>query len=134
MIAHNLLYPFHPKNDMPQEFHHPPGGSVAKFRVDNPLPELDIILQRALLNLLSRERELCAACGANLGRLAKISLAREFLLRGRGSIQRRRTRAGEDIRPDLLGDMGIGAVGVLAAGIPITAKIHVAVLLDEIEF
>lgn len=119
---------------MPQELHHPPGRSIAKFCIDNPLPELNIILQWSLLNLISRERELCAACGANLGRLAKISLTREFLLRGRGSIQRRRTRAGEDIRPDLLGDMGIGAVGVLAAGVPIAAKIHVAVLLDEIEF
>lgn len=119
---------------MPQELHHPSGRSVAKFCVDNPLPELDIIFQRSLLNLISGERELRAACSANFGRLAKISLAREFLVRGRGGIQRRRTRAGEDIRPDLLGDMGIGAVGVLAAGIPIAAKIHVAVLLDEIEF
>jgi hypothetical protein len=53
VIDHNLLYPFHAKNDMPQELHHPPRRSIAKLRIDNPLAEPDIILQRALLNLLS---------------------------------------------------------------------------------
>ena len=132
-MDHNLLYPFHSKNDMPQELHHPPRRSIVKLRVDNPLAKPDIIIQRTLLNLLSRDSELRAACGANLGRLAKVFLARELLLRGGGGIQRRRTRAVENFHPNLLGDMAIEAVGALAAWIPIAAKIHITVLLDEIE-
>lgn len=117
---------------MPQELHNPPRRSVSKLRVDNPLPELDIILNRTPLNLISRDSELRAACGTDLGRLAKIHLAGELLLRGRGSIQGRCTRAVEDIQPDLVGDMTIEAMGVPAAGIPIAAKVDIAVLLDEI--
>jgi hypothetical protein len=100
--------------------------------VDNPLTELHIVLARSLQHLASRDRKLRAARRTNLLGLAHVLVARKFLLIGRRSIQRRRTRALKDIPPDLLGDMYVEAVTILAAWVPIAAEIGVAVVLDKV--
>lgn len=117
---------------MPQKLHHSARRRIIQLSIGNPLPKLDVILARPSMNLTPRDRKLRATCRANLLRLAKIFLAR-LLLPWRGRVQRGRTRAFEDIPPDLLGDVAIKAMGLLAAGIPVAAEIDVAVSLDEVE-
>lgn len=117
---------------MPQELHDPSGHGISQLGVDNPLPELDIVLTRSLQHLAPRDRKLCAARRANLLRLAHVLVQRRFLLIRRRSVQWRRAGAFEDIPPDLLGDMDVEPVGFLAAGVPVTAEIDVAVFLDKV--
>lgn len=122
----------HAKNDMPQELHHPPGHGIVQFRLDNPLPELHIVLTRSLQHLAPRDHKLRTARRANLLRLAHVLLRGEFLLIRRRGVQWRGARSLKDIPPDLLGDMLIETVGFLAAGVPIAAEVDVAVFLDEV--
>lgn len=127
----NLLYTLHAKNNMPQELHHPTGGCIVQFRIKNPLPNLDIVIQRTLLHLIARNGELRTACRANLIRFPDVFLAAIFHFPVRRCVQGRRARSLKDVPPDLIGDVLVEAVLTLTAGIPIAAQVDVAVSLDE---
>lgn len=129
----DLLYSLHAKDDMPQELHDPSRRGIIQFRVDNPLPELDVVFPRAALHLVPRDGKLRTARRANLGRFLEVLLPRGLLLIRRGHVQRRRAGPLENIPPHLLGDVPIVAVVFLAARVPIAAEVDVAVLLDEVE-
>lgn len=118
---------------MPQKLHDSSRRGVSQFRIDDPLPELDIVFLGSPLHLVSRDGELRTARRADLVGLADIFLSQGFLLIRRREIQRRRARSFKDIPPDLLGDMTIVAVVFLAARVPVAAEVHVAVLLDKVE-
>lgn len=123
----------HAENHMPQELHHPSRRGVAQFRVDNPLAEFDVILTGPELHLRATKRELRTARGANLVRFAQVALVVGLCLVRRRSVEGWSGGAVEDVPPDLIGDVGVVAVGFLAAGVPVAAEVDVAVLLDEIE-
>lgn len=46
-------------------------------------------------------------------------------------VQRRGRGSREQIPPDLVGDVGVDTVGFFTAGVPVAAKVDVAILLDE---
>lgn len=126
---------------MPEKLHDPSTAGISFIRVDDPLPDLDIILPRTHKDLVSRHSKLCATCGTHIFGHAKV-----FLIGGDLGGVLHRVQFGslaciqcwgagplEDIRPHLLRHMLVLAMTFLAPGVPIASKVDVAVLLDEIE-
>lgn len=54
------------ENDMPEELHDPTTLGVVLVRVDHPLADLDVVVDRPLADLIARDGELRAAGGADL--------------------------------------------------------------------
>ena len=126
---------------MPEKLHDPSTAGIGFIRVDDPLPDLDIILPRTHENLLSRYGKLRATCGTHI-----LGHAEVFLISGQLGGVLRHIQFGslaciqswgagslENIRPHLLRHMLVLAMTFLAPGVPIAAKVDVAILLDEIE-
>ena len=115
---------------MPEELHYPSRTSIIQLGLDQPLPNLNIVLLRSSAHLLSRNSKLRTTSSSNLRRL-HISLPDFRYLVRRGHVQWWCGCFLEDFPPDILRDMLVPAVIGLAAWIPVAAQIDVAVLLDE---
>lgn len=126
---------------MPEELHDPSTAGIGLIRVNDPLPDLDIVLPRTHEDLVSRHSKLRATCGTYI-----LGHAEVFLIGGNlggvlhhvefGSltcIQSWGAGPLENIRPHLLRHMLVLAMAFLAPRVPIAPKVSVAVLLDEIE-
>lgn len=126
------IHRFHSKDHMPQELHDPPRHGVVQVRLDHPLPELDVVVARPSVHLALRHGELSAACGSDLCGLAHVFASGQLLLKGGGAVEWRGAGALEDIPPDLLGHVGVEPMSFAAAGIPVTAKVDVAIPFDKV--
>lgn len=126
---------------MPEKLHDPSTAGIGFIRVNDPLPDLDIVLPRTHENLVSRHSKLRATCGTHILGHAEVFLIGGYLggvLRhvqfgSLACIQSWGAGPLENIRPHLLRHMLVLAMAFLAARVPIAPKIDVAVLLDEIE-
>ena len=126
--ANNSLDRMHAKHDRPQELHHAPALRIALPRLHDPVAERDIIRPWALTDPLPAHCELRAARGGDF--LAAGDVVRLFVLRRRKKGRWRR-HVGENLAPDLRRDVFVRPVRGQAAGVPVAAEIHVAVLLHE---
>ena len=119
----NLLYGLLPENNMPQELHDSPTLSIRLASIDNPLPDLDVIVARPRENLLPGHGKLrTASCPDKLGHtqvplVPGVCWRRERL----AGIEGRGAGAVEDLRPHLLGDVLVAAVACFAAWVPVAA-------------
>lgn len=142
----NLLDRFLAENNMPQELHDAPAACIALVGVNDPLAELDVVVARALENLVPGDGELRAArCGDALRHLQELLVVGDERGRGcsagghcssstgRGRVERRGAGSVEDLVPDLAGHMLVPAMCPLAARVPVAAEVDVAVSLDEVE-
>lgn len=127
---------FHAKNNMPQKLHNTSTNSIRLIRIDNPLPDLNIILLRTLVHLISRHSELRATSSTDQLRhqyvlliLVKSQISSDV---GRlAGVQRRRACPREELRPHFFRDVLVVAMVFLTTRVPIAAEVDVAVLLDE---
>lgn len=104
---------------MPEKLQHPSALRIALIRIHNPLPKRLIIALRPLQHPIPGHGELRAT--------RRPHLLRGLLYPGK----QRLGRPLENLLPHLGVDVRVLAVLVLAARVPVAAKVCVAVLLDE---
>jgi len=102
---------------VPQEFHDSPALRVALLGIHNPIPEMVIIAQRPLPDLILRHGELCTARSA-------------YFDRELAHIRRSPTK---DVFPHIRCDVGIVSMRLQATGVPIASQIDVAIALHKRE-
>lgn len=134
----NIPYGLLTKDNMPEKLHDTATVGVVQLGVQQPLSDLDIVVQRPLVDLLIRHGELRTAGTPN--RHTSTATHGEFRRQDqRGSwaggirVEKRRRRVGEDLPPHRLGDVRVVLERVLTARVGVAAQIGVARGGDVVE-